>query len=165
MIFKRFVQILFFGVLAAILSTCGTAEDTAARRPGGDRIANGYYTAEADAFDEFGWKEYITIYVDNNRIVTVEYDAKNTSGFLKSWDMNYMRQMNALGGNYPSKYTRYYATALLNRQNPERIDVLSGATVSFYSFKKLAAAVLQQAKAGDKKVAQVELPKKERWGP
>jgi major membrane immunogen (membrane-anchored lipoprotein) len=167
MIFRYAPRVFLGGVLLVLLSACGMAEGTAAR-PGNPGIvgsqrrggmASGYYTVEASSFDEFGWKEYITAYIDNNRIVTVEYDAKNASGFIKSWDMDYMLQMNAIKGNYPAKYTRYYSTALLNRQNPERIDVLSGATVSFYSFKALAAAVIQQAWAGDKKVALVDTSK------
>ncbi|MFP3042514.1 FMN-binding protein [Treponema primitia] len=126
-------------------------------KPGGDKLPDGYFTAAAAEFDAHGWKEFITIYIDNNRIVTVEYNAKNASGFLKSWDMEYMRQMNAVTGNYPTKYTRGYAQALLNRQDPNKIDAIAGATDSYKSFKILARAVIDQARAGDKKVAQVEL--------
>jgi major membrane immunogen (membrane-anchored lipoprotein) len=125
---------------------------------GEDKIFNGYYTAEAAAFDRYGWKEYITVFIDDNRIVTVEYDAKNAAGFLKSWDMAYLRRMNALTGNYPTKYIRAYENALLDRQDPAGIDALAGATESNGSFKLLAAAAINQARAGDKKVVPVELP-------
>jgi major membrane immunogen (membrane-anchored lipoprotein) len=142
--------LIIFLLLISIVAACSGQNSTA-------KLSNGYFTAEAAEVDSYGWKEYITVFIDNNRIVTVEYNAKNASGFLKSWDMEYMRQMNAVTKNYPTKYTRYYAQALLDRQDPERIDCLTGATDSFGSFKILARAVIDQARAGDKKVARVEV--------
>jgi major membrane immunogen (membrane-anchored lipoprotein) len=123
------------------------------------KMSDGYYTAEFKNFDSHGWKEFISIYVNKNKIVTVEYDAKNTGGLIKSWDMEYMRRMNAADGNYPNRYTRNYAEALLNHQDPADIDVMTGATDSHITFKLLAEAAIAQAKAGDKRVAFIELPR------
>jgi major membrane immunogen (membrane-anchored lipoprotein) len=118
-------------------------------------LQNGHYTAEmADYFH--GWKEFLTIYVNNGRIVTVDYNAKNSSGFIKSWDMEYMRLMNKTDGNYPNKYSRHYASELLARQETEGIDAMSGATESYVSFIALADAAIAHAKTGDRKVAFVE---------
>jgi major membrane immunogen (membrane-anchored lipoprotein) len=88
----------------------------------------------------------------------VEYNAKNSSGFIKSWDHEYMRRMDAADGTYPNEYTRIYATALLNLQGIEKIDAISGATTSFQVFKLLTEAVLEQAKTGAKHVALVKIP-------
>jgi major membrane immunogen (membrane-anchored lipoprotein) len=125
---------------------------------GGQKLADGYYTAEARFYDRYGWKDYITIYIDNNNIVTADYDAKNASGFLKSWDMDYMRLMGAHLGIYPAMYSRDYSAALLRLQEPEGIDVLAGATISYNSFKILAETAISQARANKKNVALVELP-------
>ena len=122
------------------------------------KLQNGYYTAEAQYFDEYGWKEYLSIYVNNGHIVTAEYNAKNPSGFIKSWDMDYMRQMNSIDKNYPTRYTRNYAGALVTLQDPSRIDAMSGATNSHRSFTLLAAAAIKRARAGDKRVAFVYIP-------
>ncbi|MDR3123336.1 MAG: FMN-binding protein [Treponema sp.] len=127
---------------------------------GGQKLADGYYTAEAASYNSHGWKEYIAIYVDNNNIVTVEYDAKNTDGFLRSWDMDYMRLMVAVSGTYPTAYGREYSAALLRLQEPGGIDALTGATNSYNSFKVLAATAISQARAKNKSVALVELPGK-----
>ena len=51
-----------------------------------EKMQDGYYTAEAAEYSH-GWKEYVTICVMENQIVSVEYNAKNASGFIKSWDM------------------------------------------------------------------------------
>jgi major membrane immunogen (membrane-anchored lipoprotein) len=120
-------------------------------------MRDGYYTAEALEFDAHGWKEFVTIYVNNGRIVTVEYNAKNESGFIKSWDPDYVRKMNAANGTYPDEYTRIYADALLQSQNPGEVDVLTGATESWHSFKQLAEGVIGQALRGEKEVAFVHI--------
>lgn len=120
-------------------------------------IQDGYYTSETASLDAHGWKEFITIYVSNNRIVTVEYGAKNANGMLKAWDMDYMRVMDARCGTYPNKYSREYAIALVNKQDPDKVDAITGATHSYATFQSLAKAALVNAKSGDQTVAFVEL--------
>lgn len=120
-------------------------------------LRDGYYTAEAAAFSVHGWKEYVTLYVSGNKILTVEYDAYNSSGFIRSWDMEYMRTMRAAAGTYPNEFTRTYVISLINWQNPDEVDAVSGATESHSSFQILIEAAIEKARAGDKQVALVEL--------
>lgn len=141
--------------LAIILITTLFSACSQARTP---EMQDGYYTAEASSFDSHGWKEFITIYISNNKIVTVEFNAKNASGLIKSWDMDYMRRMNADSETYPNKYARAYAAELLNKQDPAEVDAISGATYSGTSFQLLASAAILQAKEGDKSVVFVDLP-------
>ena len=122
---------------------------------GGGGLQDGYYTAQAAEFSH-GWKEYITIMVKGGSIVSVEYNAENASGFIKSWDNAYMQNMLHTNGTYPNEYTRYYAGQLLEGQGDGGIDVLSGASSSWGSFQKLAEAVLEQAKQGDSGIAVVD---------
>ena len=65
-----------------------------------------------------------------------------------------------MSGNYPSKYIRAYASALLSKQNPAGIVAIPGAEHACTAFQMLADAALAQAKAGDTSVAFVELPDK-----
>ena len=109
-------------------------------------------------YDSHGWKEFVSIYINNGHIITVEYDAKNSSGFIKSWDPAYMREMNAIDYTYPNKYTREYIFTLLNFQDLSRIDVVSGATQSYHTFILLAQAVIEQARTGNKQIALVTQP-------
>ena len=118
-------------------------------------LQDGYYTAQAADFN-FGWKEYITIMVKGGSIVSVEYNAENASGFIKSWDNAYMQNMLHSNGTYPNEYTRYYAGQLLSGQGEAPIDAITGATSSYGSFQKLAAAVLEQARKGDSSIVQVD---------
>lgn len=118
----------------------------------GAGLKDGYYTAEMARADNFGWTEFLSINVNDGRIAAVEYDAKNSSGFIKSWDPDYMRMMNAAKGVYPNKYARTYANALVLMQDPSRVDAISGASLSHRTFVLLAKAVLAQARTGAREV-------------
>ena len=117
-------------------------------------LHNGYYTAEASEYN-FGWKEHVTICVMNNQIVSVEYNAENASGFIKSWDNAYMRNMKSVQNTYPNEYTRYYAAQLTGNKEAPEIDLLSGASNSGGNFQKLSEAVVKQAIKGDSSVVEV----------
>ncbi len=138
-------------LLLLILSLTACGSQTAAQ----SELQDGYYTAQASQYN-FGWKEYITILVKEGSIVSVEYNAENQSGFIKSWDNAYMQTMLHTDGTYPNEYTRYYAEQLLKGQGNDDIDALSGATSSYHSFQKLAAAVLEQARKGDSSIVFVD---------
>ncbi|MDR1505915.1 MAG: FMN-binding protein [Treponema sp.] len=120
-------------------------------------LSDGYYTAEAASYDENGWKEFITIYVSSGKIVTVEFNGRNSSGLLKSWDSTYMRRMNEQDGTYPTEYTRVFCSSLLAGQNAASIDAVSGATNSRAAFKLLAEAAMNQSKRGSRQIAFVPL--------
>ena len=118
-------------------------------------IKNGYYTAEMKEYD-YGWKEYVCIFVKNNTIVSIEFNAKNASGFIKAWDNAYMENMKPVSGTYPNEYTRLYGSRLLESQDIEEVDVVSGATSSGGNFYKLVNAAVEQAREGNSEVAVVE---------
>lgn len=140
---KRFFCVLL--LLALPLAACGDQ----------NTLQDGYYTAQAAEYSH-GWKEYITILVKGGSIISVEYNAENASGFIKSWDNAYMQTMFHSTGTYPNQYTRYYAGQLLEGQGKEGIDALSGASSSCGSFQKLMAAVLEQAGKGDSSIVFVD---------
>ncbi len=135
-------------LLLTMLTACGS-------KPTDTALQDGYYTAQAAEFSH-GWKEYITIMVKGGSIVSVEYNAENASGFIKSWDSYYMQNMLHSNGTYPNEYTRYYAGQLLEGQGEGTIDVLTGATSSYSSFQKLSAAAVEQARKGDSSIAIVD---------
>ncbi len=142
---KRIISIGLILVGMMLLTACG--EQTG--------LQDGYYTAQASEFSH-GWKEYITIMVKGGSIVSVEYNAENPSGFIKSWDNAYMQTMLHAQGTYPNEYTRYYAGQLLNNQGEGQMDALTGATSSYGSFQILAVAVIEQAKQGDSSIVFVD---------
>jgi major membrane immunogen (membrane-anchored lipoprotein) len=145
---KHILSVLFIlTVLLFTLSACSENED---------KFVDGYYTAEMEAFDSHGWKEYITICVSDGEIVTLEYNAKNLSGMIKAWDMDYMRNMGGVTGTYPNQYTRAYGGGLLANQNGNDVDAITGATTSYGTFLQLTDAVLALAQDGSEQIALVK---------
>ena len=142
---KRILSFVLALALSTSLASCGNKA----------ALQDGYYTAQAREFN-FGWKEYVMIMVKDGSIVSVEYNAENASGFIKSWDTAYMQTMLHSNGTYPNEYTRYYAGQLLADQNDDSIDVLAGASSSYISFRKLAAAALEQARKGDSSIVFID---------
>lgn len=143
---KRFLAV-FLGVLLAVSLLAGCGSQTG--------LQDGYYTAQMSEFSH-GWKEYITILVKGGSIVSVEYNAENASGFIKSWDNAYMQTMLHSNGTYPNEYTRDYASQLLEGQGERGIDAISGASSSHETFQLLAQAVLEQARKGDSSLVFVD---------
>ena len=146
---KKSVKFLFaplFILFLALFASCGEK---------GSSLNDGYYTAEAAEFDEHGWKEYVTICVSGGQIIFIEYNAFNPSGFIKSWDMDYMRVMNATDGTYPNFYARSYGRQFLEHQGTDGVDAISGATHSYHTFLTLADTVLKNAREGNADTALV----------
>lgn len=139
------------GVLAAavlVLGGCGAGGNQA-------MIQDGTYTAQMADYSH-GWREYVTITVENGVIVTAEYNAENVTGFIKSWDNAYMYNMKSVTGTYPNEYTRYYAAQLIGQTEAPEIDVLTGASSSGANFVRLSQAVVEKAMQGDSSIALVE---------
>ena len=116
------------------------------------QLKDGYYTAETKEHLN-GWWEFVTIYVKNGEIISVEYNAKNASGYIKSWDMAYMRRMDAYKNMYPNRYTREYGRRLIATQDPAAVDVVAGATNSGGFFVQLSTAAIELAREGKSEVA------------
>ena len=149
---QKLQNILLSAICTAVLFSCSAGHYS---------MRDGYYSAEAAEFDENGWKEYVTIYVSSGQIILVEYNAFNAAGFIKSWDMNNMRLMNAESGIYPNVYTRYYGGKLLENQGIQGIDALAGATNSYHRFLRLGEAVLERARQGNTQTSFVDLENSE----
>lgn len=140
---KKNICMLFL-VSVLLLSGCQSQSE----------MKDGFYTAEMSSYSH-GWKEYVCIMVKDNQIVSVEFNAKDSSGYIKAWDNGYMQNMLTVKGTYPNEYTRYYAAELLAQQNDSAIDALTGATSSGNNFNQLIKAVIEQAKKGDSTVVTV----------
>lgn len=141
---KKYICVMLIFTLC-LLTGCGKSK----------AMKDGFYTAEMAEMGN-GWQEYLCIMVKNKKIVYAEYNAKDASGYIKSWDNSYMQLMNSMAGTYPNEYTRNYVAKLIEGQGIEEFDGISGATHSAGNFEKLAAAVMEQAKKGDSSTILVE---------
>ncbi len=142
---KHLIFLLTLTLFSMILTGCKA----------GNKMKDGYYTAQMAELS-YGWREYVCIFVKNDKIVSVEFNAKNESGFIKAWDNEYMRNMEPVSKTYPNKYTREYVQQLIDGQKDTKVDMITGASSSGKNFEKLVAAVIEQAQKGDSSVASVQ---------
>lgn len=143
---KRKFAVLLAAIFCLCLAGCGSTSGA---------MNDGYYTAEMKDYSH-GWKEYVCILVKNDRILSIEFNAKDPSGFIKAWDNAYMENMKTVNGTYPNEYTRLYGSRLIESQDIEEVDIVTGATSSGGNFYKLVEAAMEQAREGDAEVAVVE---------
>jgi major membrane immunogen (membrane-anchored lipoprotein) len=121
-------------------------------------LNDGFYTAQADSFGADGWRDFLTIYVNNGQIAIAEYDAVNLSGFRRSWDMDYHQSAMSTYGSKASQYYLSYQAALLSVQDAEGIQPIQGAQRMHQVFTALAMAAIDRSRANDNSIANVRLP-------
>ena len=109
-------------------------------------LKDGTYTAEGDAFDDHGWKPIITIEVKDGKIAAVDYNEINEEGTLKETDEAYNKNMKAKVNIGPAEAFPQLEQALIEKQDVDAVDVVTGATHGSESFKEMAKKALEAAK-------------------
>ncbi len=109
-----------------------TTNDTAASSDWKD----GTYTAQTEP-DEHGYHGDIEIVVSAGKITQVSYDEKDQEGKPKGEDYPY-----PLGPESEDEYER----RLVGTQDPDKVEVITGATDTWKRFKDAANKALEKAK-------------------
>lgn len=122
-------------------------------------LQDGIYTAEDVTYDAHGWKAYVTITISNGKIIDTKFEYLSEEGTSKSENTSYAEKMATETGITPNEYMTKYSKQLIDKQNLEEIEVISGATTSQKDFKALATAAIEAAKSGNTDTIQVELYK------
>ena len=125
---------------------------------GSDGYKDGTYRAEAQSYDDHGWKEYLVVTVKDGQITAVDFDAVNREdGRKKTEDEDYKQAyLNADLGTWPEDYTKKLEDSLIERQAAASVDTVAGATNSSTAFKKLAGALEEPMRKGKKDIVTVD---------
>lgn len=110
-------------------------------------LKDGTYKAES-AFDERGWKVVHTITVADGKITASNFGYENKDGKLKADDEEYNKNMKAKSGVSSKEATEKLNSQLVEKQNLDDVEVVSGATHTSENFKKSTEALLEAAKEG-----------------
>ncbi len=98
-------------------------------------IPDGEYYGETP-YDDYEYKHVIRIIIENNKFTEVEYDEIKIGNQSKRYDVDYCKKMkNNIEGSSPDISYASYEKQLLDKQNLNEIDAVSGATYSLYRFK------------------------------
>ncbi len=107
---------------------------------------DGTYTARTET-DNYGYYGEIELVIRDARIAEVTYDEKDQDGNPKGEDYPY-----PLGPESEDRFEEQ----LLETQDPEQVDNITGATQTWERFKQTAMDALEQAQGGDQGQAQAQ---------
>jgi major membrane immunogen (membrane-anchored lipoprotein) len=138
-------------LLAIIIALAGCQERT-------NVLVDGYYTAQVAGFGPDGWKEYLTVYVNDGTIATAEFNAFNASGLLRSWDQDYISDIYLKYGVNPNHFPRLYANTLVSVQDPSRIQAVTGGRNTHAILVALAVEVINSSRTGNTAVIEINRP-------
>ena len=161
---KKVLGLALSTVLAlGILSGCGAKATPTAT----GALKDGTFKAEASDFDSKGWKPFVEITVKGGKITETKFDYTNKEGKLKTQDADYNKNMleksTASVKTNPQKYSPELAKALVEKQDPAKVDTVTGATSSTKNFKELAAKAIEDgAKKGNSAVIKVVMPEEKK---
>lgn len=138
---KSFIK-LMTPVLANMISG-GPQEITA------PKYVNGTYKAEFTDFDESGWKSYVVVQINNDKVTVKEFDAANkeTDTYKRSMDDELNKKMKETTGTYtyPEAVAQIEKNFEAAGGDPLAVDNVAGATVSSNDFKQLVGAILNMS--------------------
>jgi len=152
---KKILAYFLICVMAAFLVTgCGGKNNDNNNKPNGEAektsFYDGKYHAEYDRLDVRNWKPYLDLTVKDGKITEVYYDYTNDAGVKRSEDKGYIEGFSkANSGMTPRDAFDKLGTKLVETQDIQKVDAVSGATHSSRNFTELATAALQKASDGD----------------
>lgn len=131
-------------ITASLMVGCSSPEP--------EPLVDGSYSVMFDQPDSTDWKAFMTVEITDGQITDVQYDYEGTGdneGKLKSEDAAYNEAMFATKGTKPTIYLDELEKALLEHQDPDKVETVSGATTSSKDFRTFVEAVLASAREGN----------------
>lgn len=104
---------------------------------------DGTYTGETE-FDERGWKGVVEITVEDSSITEVNYDEVNEENEKKSEQEEYNQNWKAKTDINAEEAFPGYEDALIETQDIEEVDVITGATDTHSKFVKSVENALEE---------------------
>jgi major membrane immunogen (membrane-anchored lipoprotein) len=137
---KKITSLLVAAALtSAIFVGCGNADKKTEAA-----LKDGTYTAESEA-DERGYVASIEIEVKDGKIASVKYD-EGKDGESKLDNEEYNTKMKDKSGSSPKEAYPALEAALIEKQDVQAVDTVTGATSTSDSFRTLAKKALESAK-------------------
>lgn len=127
------------GIVLVVLIVLGVAIYINAQRQDSMQWHDGTYVARSES-DERGYYGEIEVVIKNNKISSVNYEEKDAEGIPKGDEYPYQAG--------PQSHDEY-EKRLMETSDPEKVDVISGATETHARFKEAAMEALRKAKEGD----------------
>ncbi len=120
-----------------------------------DKLKDGTYTLNEKNYSH-GYRVTFSITVKDGKITASNYDNVDKNGKSKTKDADYEKSMKKVNKVGPVEYTKALNEALVKKQTPAEVDVVSGATSSSTAFISYAEQLINAAQAGNTKTITVD---------
>lgn len=168
-LFKALTILLFSGVVLAGCSSNDNSDDKekeseTSQDNGSEEssdavsaasLQDGDYSLK-ELNDQNGYHVEFSIKVADGKITESNYDYVNSNGDSKKDDEEYNTAMKDKSGVDASEYIPKLNEELLKAQNPQNVEVVSGATHSSHAFQNYAQQLIQAAQAGNKETIEID---------
>ena len=118
-------------------------------------LVDGTYKLEQKNYKN-GYRVVFDIVVKDGKIVESNYDSVNEAGESKVDDTEYNESMKAKSGTDAATYIPELNKELVEKQNADDVEVVTGATHSSDDFKEYAAKLIEAAKKGDHDTIEID---------
>lgn len=105
------------------------------------KYKDGDYNAELDP-DERGWKAVVDLTVEGGKITEVNFDEINAENVKKSENEDYLKRWGEAAKIDASKVYGQYEEDLIETQDVEEVEVITGATSSHEKFQNVVKKAL-----------------------
>lgn len=140
-----------------VLTGCGKEEEPEVENPTEDvadeevaeGLQDGTYEIKDSEADDNGYQEGLTIVVSGGKITDATWDSVDEDGNPKIEDEDYQETMTQTDGIGPQEFIPELENQLLDTQNPDDMDAITGATGTFEKFQAYAKELLEAAEEGN----------------
>ncbi|MFY9604839.1 MAG: FMN-binding protein [bacterium] len=108
-----------------------------------DKIEDGTYTGETEP-DDHGWRGEVEIVVDGGKIKEVRYEEYDEDDNPKSASEDYNALWEREAGISAEEAFSQYEEALIEKQDIEEVDVITGATKTHEKFTTAVKNALEE---------------------
>lgn len=154
---KRYIIYLLCLFLALSGAACAprqpkdeTGKEPQQNEQAGEKFDDGVYFAIEQEFDDRGWKPMATVIVEQGKISKAFYDEINEDDQLKSFDQDYLERWKEKGGENLLSAEPELVESLVDKQDPDKVDAVSGATSTSEKFKQLISDALEESPQSEK---------------
>lgn len=84
--------------------------------------------------DDFGYRHEVVFEMKKGKMTSIDYDEIHTDGHAKEHDVEYCKQMLESGTTPAIAYPKY-KSQMMDKQDYNKVDGISGASYSLYRFK------------------------------
>ena len=135
-----------------LMSGCGGEEKTPTSKPASNKIdlsnaKDGVYTAESSRDEKLG-KSVLTLTIENKKITAAEFTGYDLLGNVK--DEEYGAIFGKDSGDYKKAQVavdaiKKYPAQLIETQDLNKVDAISGASISYAQFVETAKHAVEEA--------------------